>query len=1287
MSRWMRDLVQVQGGFKPSVQLPDDFYDEDLNRHFVDSFVPNEEILNIFKNIRDSLQASAEDRARVFAGTFGTGKSDLMLLLANYLTRTADDPLLAPFFERLRRIDHSKEGSIADSIYKARLNQPPFLLVLLQTEGANTFSSFVVNGLAESLEKKNKKHLLGKTYYQAAHDLIEEWEQDRPDNIKRLSDVLETDFGRSVKRIKSDLLGQRGDASFQVFCEAIDKAIGLPFEPSGVVKRPADAFVEVAQKLVESQEYSGVVVIADEFTHLLHKLAQTPGAADAKAIDSLAEKAVRSGKNQLHFYVVSLESFASISASSSLSKQTLERTGGRFKESSLRSHNTEELVASAIGKLARSDEFFRGAQAQLDDLLNTATMLWRKRSRSLPDQEWLLQTVVKGCFPLHPLTTFCLPSLNQVLAQNQRTMFSFIWDNEKGLNSFIATASAMPQDGWISLFTLERLFDYFEPSLAEKRPDLFLSYGEARKNLSDQQYYNGLEGKVLRAMVLLDVAGLRAEPELLRHAVGLLPALMPEISSVLSVLEKANVAYVTQAGSYQLVKMGGVNPYAVRRAIQEHALAITRPIDKLNINYAPLDIPADRYNASRGTSRKLAARFVSPATLDSSATISQQMEQNDGLLWYVVCGSEQELENARAKAIQITRQEPRLVVAVPRNPTDLVERLQYRLALEELRNTSEYSSGIYQDLMGDAGQIGRDYIDAFSQVRQSFEMPHNFEWYYGGKLVSITTQATVSLLAAKVMDDVFSATPAHKTAQHLKPSGKSTHLKSALDDKLLQAPFKIAIKARGKKAADEAILLDGAGELGLIQYERKEGAFDVYSVCPPSQAQRNSQKVWSLLEKSLRDNLPWDTIVAQFLKPPYGLYPSVLQLFLAAFYRYHQDYLEVFRASGIEGTPETVTASTIIELVEKPNNYVLRYQPLLDVERKFLRGLVERALYPGRTVPQRQGDTATLRNRVAGILRHWAGDNVPIFVRQATTEQLSAVLEDIPADIICAATDLMMVAMQPQESMTALLLIQELPAKLGLVPDRSAWSDQNLDQVFAKLESACQTLKTVGKALKRQIAGEIGVYFGLIEPSQDWNHTLAAALEWRRNSVSQVRLSDLSGAPYGRDLLSLLDDQPYSFEQVFLNALPQRWGYGVLDTWRDLETRDKYLTQLFQAKGEIEDRVPAVATPAALPKQSSKEQTSSEQADKNFAQDGSTSMRPSTTLVGVGESPKSSKDGETTLSVAPKRSDSSPPKASKSDDDGIVIAALQQITEIINKYPQKIQYALWEKLREIYDPQ
>ncbi len=1180
MTQMMRDLVEIQGGFKPSVVLPNDFLDEDHNRHFIENYIPNNETLTVFKSIRDSLQSNAEDRARLFVGTFGTGKSDLMLMIANYVTRSADDPLLKPFFERLYRLDHAK----AESIYQARLNSPPYLLVLLQADAVDTFSSFILNGLAEALKEKRLEDLMGKTYYRAALDTIEKWEQNHPDNINRLKKVLETDYRRDLERLKSDLQSSRADAALKLFKEAVQKVLGLPFSATGVIKKPADAFKDIAHKLVNSNEYSGVMVIADEFTYLMEQLAKSPGAGDSKAIDNLAEAAVRSKENQIHFYVVSLESFASAQGAG-LSTKALERTGGRFSEHSLKSQNTEELISAAIGKLVPPARFFEGAQGQFDDLLGLSMSLWNKET-SKRNRNWLEETVVRGCFPLHPLATFCLPRLNRVLAQNERTMFRFIWDREQGVNSFIAEAKGTPEDGWMPLFTVDKLFDYFEDALEEKRPGLKLNYQDAARKLTPEQVENKLEGRLLRALVMLEIADLRADKEILRHAIGFPASRMSELELTIAQLEQASVIYPSLAGYYNLVTRGGVDPAGLKRKIEQLANDIlTSPLNTLNAQHGLASVEASKYNTQRGTVRHLTARFISPNELDRPTTLEQRLKENDGVVWYVVAYSNLELEHARAKALQLTRKYNRLVVAVPRYPTDILTRLQQKHALEQLREQPDYKSAAY--LLSERGMVGKGYEEAFSSARQYFDQPKNFEWYRNGRTINVLTPASLSALASTIMEDVFPATPPHKTRQHLQPEIKGTskrYLKNAVEE-ILRSPFKMPIsKKRGRKSGDKAILLDGAAELGYIYHEKQEAGYDVYNICPPDPRLRNSQKIWLLLEKELQKKTSWLEIVAKLSNPPYGLYPSVLQLLLATFYRYNQDYLEIYPVSNPSGAPLDITADTISKIVQTPQGYILNYTPLHDNQRKFLRGLAERALYPGRPLRLQKGETASLRHRVARLLRIWSGDKVSIVARQATQEDLAKILQKTPADVIPIAATLMEITMQLKESATATALLDTLPSKLGLPQDSSLWSEDELDGALAYLESACGALKDFSKEFRKYIVWQIGQIFGLTEIPKKEKEVLEIALRWRSKQVSGVENIQLGGAPDGRDLVSSLDDAPYSFEQAFLNALPHCWRFGLFEQWKTVDTGDKYIQRLADAKDAVEARAKELGVFSSEPK-------------------------------------------------------------------------------------------------------
>lgn len=1288
MTRKMREMVQIQGNFKSSVRLPDDFLDEELNRYFVESYIPTQETLDNFLDIRDSLQPNSERRARLFSGTFGTGKSDLMLMIANYITRSPEDSLLLPFFKRLHLLNDAK----AEAIYQARLNTPPFLLVLLQADTAITFSSFVLDGLARSLEKACLSHLLGDTYYKAALDLIESWERDKPYNVERLSEALESNYGRTLNQLKHDLSGPQADTALEMFRPAAFQAIGMPFHPTAVIQRPSDAFTVVSKNL-PSNQYSGIFVIADEFTHLLQKLADSPTAADSKAIDNLAEAAVRSRQNQLHFYTVSLESFASAQGSTKLAQIALERSGGRFTTYELRSQNMEELISASIAKLVPATSLFEGIHGQLDDLLTLATNLWSGRATGRKDREWLNETIVRGCFPLHPLTTYCLPRLNAVLAQNERTMFSFIWDRSRGLGHFIEEASGeVSANGWLPLLSLDKLFSYFEPNVKEKRPELLFAYQQASSSLSSTQLEDGLEGRLLRALVILETAGgdssLRADQELLRHALGLAPSQKSDVTAALEQLEQNGIAYPSQNGHYQLVKSGRANPLELRRLVQQRSQELTGSlIELLNARYKPHDVEAEHYNSERGTSRQLMARFANLAELSSPASLTQALQDSDALLWYVIAASEQDLEHARSAALQLTRLHDQLVVAVPRKPTDLVVRFQRLRALEELRTNSNFATSDYQVLFADSGLVGKDYTTAFQEALQLFGQPSKFEWFYSGRTVTVTTPAHLSAWATTVMNEVFSATPMHKTRQHLKPTGKSKHLRDALNQ-IVQEEIQLV---EGSRSAVDAILMNGAYELGLINYSEKRKGFKIYNVCLPDRSQRYSYEVWLHLYELLKDETPWPIVIEKLLNRPYGLYSSVLQLFVAAFYRLNRDYLEIYPVAGANSHPIDVTGDTIIDMVEAPNKYIVRYQPLTDLQCKFLRGFVDRALYPRQEFQIQRGETASLRNRAAKLLRRWIA-SIPGIPLQTSIDELASVLQDVPLEVLRVCAVLIEIAFQTNEATIAAALLDSLPTQLGLAADSSSWTDIELDQAIAYLESACRQMQRFSKVFETYMTWQIGQQFGLSEPTKDVNNILKVAQKWRKETVGIVSTIHLAGTPDARDLLHFLEDKPHSFEQVFLNALAFRWVKRPFQEWQEIGIRDEYLQRLTRAKSAVE-------TKAAELRSVSPEKKPIEPIDVKPLGVQSTSTKSASITTSLPESKPLTTIKPATVNPAPKTLDESrsanrlPFVAERhvtelisQNDTDVVAQAFAEIKVIFECLSQQNQYTLWKRLVEEYDP-
>ena len=80
------------------------------------------------------------------------------------------------------------------------------------------------------------------------------------------------------------------------------------------------------------------------------------------------------------------------------------------------------------------------------------------------DAQSEISTAIKDCFPLHPVSTFILPRLSERVAQNERTLFTFLSaEGTATLASFLDSY----KNGF-TLVTPDQIYDYFEPLLKKE---------------------------------------------------------------------------------------------------------------------------------------------------------------------------------------------------------------------------------------------------------------------------------------------------------------------------------------------------------------------------------------------------------------------------------------------------------------------------------------------------------------------------------------------------------------------------------------------------------------------------------------------------------------------------------------------------------------------------------------------------------------------------------------------------------------------------------------------------
>lgn len=408
----------------------------------------------------------------------------------------------------------------------------------------------------------------------------------------------------------------------------------------------------------------------------------------------------------------------------------------------------------------------------------------------------------------------------------------------------------------------------------------------------------------------------------------------------------------------------------------------------------------------------------------------------------------------------------------------------------------------------DTGTIGKPYKAALDQDLKTLEDFRAWEWFVGGSSHTVQKQIMVYEVASKLMERLFRDTPPHTLANHFKPGSPSPSLKKAVES-IIKGNVQIAKTSKG---AMETIVRACGSSFGVLKHDRTEGAYDIYMVHEPGASFPESGNVWRLIHDSLVARKSWSTIVATLRKPPYGLYDSLLLVYLAAFLTSHADSIEWSHNKAVSGRPG-IDLTLLDNMLSQPQNYTLKFQPLNEAERRWIRGIVEHGLKKSPISTMTQGKS--LRTTVADQVQAWVKHlKLPRFVEQLSLETIREIMPESSPDTLSAA----LMLIQRKDDLASVLM-DDLPQAVGAPPDHTQWDEEQANNLIASFAEVCPTLQELPRNLRLYAENRIATLFACedLPASQQWN----AIYDWRQKK--QIVKPDRLSTP-ARTLFRLTND-------------------------------------------------------------------------------------------------------------------------------------------------------------------
>lgn len=440
------EILKTNKNFQYSINLQ---YDIENIGKFT-GYIPTRESIKILSKYMENIYSDNSTKATVLIGPYGKGKSHLLLVLLGLL---GDNEFSIKeknsIIKKFKLID---EDTFKVADYLVNKAKKKFMPIIINNN-LDLKQSFLI-GLSEAMERSSLSDITINTYYDSVIEIVDMWKSKYPIAIEILQNELYkcgTDIDKFIEEIK-----KYSSQAYQMF-ENIYPMIssGIKYNPlvnTDIVK----LYEEINHKICNEYDYDGIFIVFDEFSKFIESSIERNISSDLKMLQDFAELASRSRKEQIHLTCVTHKSINEYISKIPESRIDAWRAiEGRFTEFHFTSSAKQnfELIGNTIVK---------DKEKTIEIIKNNEKISNRYEDESrifegLLNKKEFDESIKIECFPISPLAVYALPSISEKVAQNERTLFTFLSKEGKNTFKYFIDNNQAP-----ALLNIDMIYDYFE---------------------------------------------------------------------------------------------------------------------------------------------------------------------------------------------------------------------------------------------------------------------------------------------------------------------------------------------------------------------------------------------------------------------------------------------------------------------------------------------------------------------------------------------------------------------------------------------------------------------------------------------------------------------------------------------------------------------------------------------------------------------------------------------------------------------------------------------------------
>ena len=949
----------------------------------MESYIPTSRALKTLKHMSDALLQKEAPRAWSLVGPYGSGKSSFAVFLSHLLS-SEKNPARKAAYQVL-----SKSSKELASAYNSLVSDNAGYCIVLLTGSPDSLSKSLVSALSHS-----------------ANTIWETRKGKKPEVVKVLSHYASQSEPPKVSEILD---------AIQALQNALDK-IG----------------------------YSGILIAIDELGKFLEYEARHYGANDIFLLQSLAELAFAKHGVKLALVVMlhqSIEQYAR--GLGETLKAEWAKVQGRFESVPFldTSEQTLRVVAAAIKKeLTKKEEKIVKARisVQVDVLIESNALPSTLEKKSAED-------LFYNCYPLHPLSALVLPILCQKVAQNERTLFSYLGSKETHgfVDSLTRCKNTADQiQPW-------EIYEYFIRNQPVATADHFTHRRWAEvvtavERLGDAEFESI---QTLKTIGLLNIiggqGGLKASPLLLETCLSSKKSFNKSIKD----LQTNSIVQYRKFNSEYRVWQGSDFDLEIKAEEARDKLGNFSLAEKLNERHEILPIVARKYSIENGTLRYFDPVFSSREEYKNLKPKSRQPR----IIFYLA-ESDDDKQLFLNETLNYFESDD-IFVLCP-NGEQIREVLADVLALEQVESTS-------QELTSDP-VAQREYKDRYENslehelalISAIMDSPDLNQWYWHHKKIEVTSKRYLQKVLSEILEEVYYSTPIIKN--ELINRNKTSSQANAARNKLIAAlSSNLDKKDLGiEKFPAEKSIYRSLFKATDLHYKTNSGK---WALAEAGQLDKdnNFYPVWKRIEEFLigtkDDSKSLIELNEELYSAPFGIKQGVLPLLYIAAILTYQEKLAVTEDNTYV---PYLTQDHLDRFFRRPDAFKVQYVDLGGVNGRLIQEYS--AVW---SKGERPDTILKIAREIAKLI-----DGLPLYTRQTKTA-----LSNQARDVINAFK----LSKSPVK-----LLLEDIPNVLDINT-----SKESAEGLHEKLRFVLLEMQNCFSNMKKEILSQIALSFDIPKDS------------------------------------------------------------------------------------------------------------------------------------------------------------------------------------------------------------